>query len=213
MVCRLEALRWQALAGRSIWLTILTLLLVFGLENSQFWVPVGSAVTRQWECAVSRSPRQPVISAARTGTVPMLGIDLAVTAGNRHRKDSLDRDKNINVTDQCSSEGERSFTSYERLKVERLFSPQPYPKRLLIRATWDNRVSKENHFRREVNIGWQQKESNWAWGQVRAPSCSCSLAAKEGGEHQQGLDTPGIWVPIAWAMEWLSKAKTNKKQA
>lgn len=58
---------------------------------------MGSAVTRQWECAVSRSPRQPVILAARTGTVPMLGIDLAVTAGNRHRKDSLDRDKNINV--------------------------------------------------------------------------------------------------------------------
>lgn len=112
---------------------------------------MGPAVTRQWECAVSRSPRQPVIPAARTGTVPVLSIDLAVTAGNRHRKASLDRDKNINVTDGCSSEGEgRSFTNYERLKVERLLGPWPQPKRLLISVTSDNRLRKENHLRREV---------------------------------------------------------------
>lgn len=87
---------------RSIWLMILTLLPVFGLENCQFSGPCGSSRHQAMGAFhLQRSQRayNSIISATKTGTVPMFSTDLAVIAGDQHRKDFLDRDKNTNVTD------------------------------------------------------------------------------------------------------------------
>lgn len=77
----------------------LTFPIVFILENRQLPGPMDPRSHQARGVAVSSRPRQCLISAKRGWVVPVLTIDLAVTAGNRHKQDSLVRDKNINVID------------------------------------------------------------------------------------------------------------------